>query len=285
MTASDAVNGEQFRMHTNIGPQSGSQGTLFQGGYPKNWPRGYTPERMHEVVNATVHSGLDPSTDHPSRSAETAQVRNTVARSTVPVEHLRDVSWYNNSSVTEGGTRGKYIGAPRNPTRAQIHIASGAGAEMTPIHEIGHHVSATVDKNLSAQYDSPSRRGAEEGYAENYAETHFRDRRGNRQASKNVAGNWAYGDYEKKHGDPGLFSHAFNTKRMESPVRQEAAAKQKAEEHAMMHPAPTGIHGQLPLLDRITHREGGLFGDGPDVHRWDYTMDDQKSKGLKRERG
>lgn len=49
------LNGEQFRMTTNMKASVNSQGTLFQGGKPidsARYPRGYTPARMAEVKGA-----------------------------------------------------------------------------------------------------------------------------------------------------------------------------------------------------------------------------------------
>lgn len=289
MSAGDALSGEQFRMHTNIKAAPGSQGTLFQGGYPTRYPRGYTPERMHEVVRATVHSGLDPSKQHASRAEMAARVRDTVARSTVPVEHLQRVGWYTNSGVSESHEAlGLYTKPGEHNSRASIHIAPGAEGGLTPIHEIGHHVSHEVEKTAHSAYNTPALRGEEEGYAENYAETHFRDRRGKTQRSTSTSGGWT-----KKDTDEGKwqFGNAFSAKRRESPLHQDAPSQ--AEVNAMSPRQrglpPQHVEGQLPLLDKtggsgyIERYEGGVRMKKDTARHWDYTYEDQK-RGLKRER-
>jgi hypothetical protein len=102
----------------------------------------------------------------------------TIARSTVPASHLDGLyANYHDSAVTAvgDGRSGDYQKQGR--ALGLMRIAPGRAASTTTIHEIGHHVSARIDQSEHSAYNTPTTRGAEEGFAENYAETHFRDRR------------------------------------------------------------------------------------------------------------
>jgi hypothetical protein len=181
-----------------------SQGTVFQGGNPspaaggQRWPRGYSPQRRDEVIGALRNhgdlredlagaAGEGWSTQAGETLGRQAHGISAIARSTVPVEHLRGnlrISW--GTGAASGPELGAYYpygqyGTKRDPWAGpdiSVHRVPGNEHGPTVIHEIGHHVSATVDKNVHSAYDTPQRRGQEEGYAENYAEKHWRDPKG-----------------------------------------------------------------------------------------------------------
>lgn len=196
-----------------------SQGTLFRGGTKyssdKRFPRGYTPERQAEVADAVVQPshkvffnkpnetstgtasdhfkdrrvtvGLNPKYPEGYRMEsrqETRRLVDTVARSTVPVDHLRGVQFRTNSSdqmLGQSNVSGHYDqrGDAMSHGDPVIRIREGRAAGSIPIHEIGHHVSSTQGNPWKSNYSYSSEDGGhEEAFADNYAEQHYRDRKG-----------------------------------------------------------------------------------------------------------
>lgn len=192
----------------------GSQGTLFRGGTKyssdKRYPRGYTPERRDEVAEAIVRPSVRNYTNQPSQTVtgtqssyykdrkvrssgdmsaplvnESAQpTRNLVdniARSTVPVAHLRGVQFRTGLSQVRLGEKvaGHWDPAGDALTNGGPVIRLRAGTESTsvPIHEIGHQVSHVHEGNRFPR-DENRHSGQEEARADEYAEQHYRDRRG-----------------------------------------------------------------------------------------------------------
>jgi hypothetical protein len=162
---------------------------LFQGGNPTRYPRGYPPERMREVLDR-VH----PKTyDARSSSPETRAILDTVARSTVPGHQMQNVEFVPaETKVSRGAYAGLQVGGSYQtvttrqqmpdgglefPKHGRVTVARGQEGTTTPIHELGHHVSQITGRP-SSQYNTVSRKGADEGFAETFAETHSRDARG-----------------------------------------------------------------------------------------------------------
>jgi hypothetical protein len=303
VSGADNVSRTQFRMHTNIGAQGGSQGTLFQGGHPRAgagqpWPRGFSPGRRAEVVSAMDSADPDSSYSvrhfmsgsHGRPAAELAPNAYTraddeqrtrpataagvasIARSTVPAEHIRGPRYYfANTSAQMDGNYGTYT---HRDSGSSINVLSDpkVAGGTTPIHEIGHHVSAAIDQNPHSagggrreHYDH----GVEEGYAENYAETHSRDQRGRPLRDFDTSpAKWS-GSYGMTGPDDDKYRYGFmpgfQEKRKQSPgvIRRTAAQASAAE-----YRSPSGINGQLPLLNKHTQQgETNSRGErGPDTH-------------------
>lgn len=193
-----------------MGPQfkdkPGSQGTLFSGGTKHSsdarFPRGYTPERLHDVADAIVPTTMSlsktgdggirrgtqsrdykdisyPTAPHLNESRQPLRrIVDNVARSTIPVEDLGGQLTVHSKSLggsggfdTHAGEYHAFVGHP------EIHIHPGMEENTTPIHEIGHHVSKQQGTDHSDYY-SHEERGQEEAFADNYADKHFRDRKG-----------------------------------------------------------------------------------------------------------
>ena len=181
-------------VRTNIKAKPGSQGTLFQGGSEQmtdaKWPRGYTPERLHEV-HQVVSPSKRPLRDRPSMgeydtNGETRKLIDNIARSTVPSEHLQRLQFFpgkldeemttgkGDSQMLAGGLYNKP--ATPNPNRfGMIRVRRGDADNPVAIHEIGHHASYLAGR---PDITTRTQQGHEEATADAYAETHFRDRRG-----------------------------------------------------------------------------------------------------------
>lgn len=250
------------------------------------WPRGFTPERQAEVADALGHyrssrvardkvhrdkrlNGTTLSQQGQRESGQIEAVR-TVARSTVPVEHL-------------AGLRGKFRVVPPSELNGAVasgqydethgvQIAGGAHRGPTPIHEIGHHVSSHILGTEHSAYEHPEQMGAEEAYAENYAEEHFRDRRGRPLSTPRAdPSSWTRGG--QRGGRYGGFHEGWDEERKGSP----AAARRAALPEKRPPGLPSGhVTGQMPLLDHVSTQGA----DGRTTVDWDYTHD----SGLKSRR-
>lgn len=200
-----------------IGPvlkdKLGSQGTLFRGGTkyssPNRFPKGYTPERQAEVADAVVRpsttvsltKGVTETRGVASNNFGDRKVRtsgdmsapmewqsnqatrnmvDTIARSTVPVEHLSGTQFRLGSPAQLGpkvaGHFDKGGDALTKPGEAVIRVAPEHTQGSTVIHEIGHNVSHQHEGN-SFPRDADKFSGQEEAFADDYAEQHFRDRK------------------------------------------------------------------------------------------------------------
>lgn len=286
-----ALNPRQFRMQTNIKVAPNSQGTLFQGGNPtpatgKPWPRGHSPERRDEVVEAMddwpgsggyprVHANLGSKhlqdyqrTYKGPHTAEVAATVSNIARSTIPAHHISGARYTVgiDKAYMPDAALGVYRKARGYKEHADVHIREGSAGTTTPIHEIGHHVSATVDRNEHADYSNATQRGHEEAYAENYAETHFRDRRGRPAPGFTTdASKWA--GREDTQAGANEFTRSFNQRRR---AGSPGIAARRAEELARSHSqqSPTGIVGQTALVSKV-------YGDAKQPTQWAYTTEDQ----------
>lgn len=210
-----------------VGPvlkdKPGSQGTLLRGGtrYSSDarFPRGYTPERLHEVADAVNNWNSGPGANKGARAntyrdyeyrtppdflpsgrhdAEPhRRLVDNIARSTVPVSDITNAEpgrrthfWVSRrfdgemEQKEQAGTHTHH--PPGHSNRHDIFIATPYVGDTTPIHEIGHHVSHMTGQH--AGYSTDTERGQEEAFADNYAEKHFRDRRGKQQDVGTYAG-------------------------------------------------------------------------------------------------
>lgn len=112
------------------------------------WPKGYTPERMKSVVDAT--SGFvndNVGTDHSYHLAN--KITETMARSTVPAENLNLFAEHATASVDTDPDFGQFdhanmeiainpkvLGKAKNRTLDQD--SSGTVASQITMHELGH---------------------------------------------------------------------------------------------------------------------------------------------------
>lgn len=140
-----------FDLRSNIKGKPGSQGTLFQvtGKSALNptlrWPRGYSPERQAEVHSALKATPIDPPDymedehepgDYKALHAYAPRVRDTIARSTVPAEHLQGLKYIHGHP--DQGTDGTYW-----PRRRELAVdMNQPEADEVLIHELGHHADA-----------------------------------------------------------------------------------------------------------------------------------------------
>lgn len=139
---------EAWEMRTNF-RKPGSQGTLFQVADKNSvlnpaqrWPKGYTPERMREVQEATkgLSIGYPDRLEHEHEPGEYEEMdsyrhktQQVIARSTVPTEHLKGLGEIHGEPGE--GHSGTYWYTPRT-----IGVdMTQRGADKTLIHELGHH--------------------------------------------------------------------------------------------------------------------------------------------------
>lgn len=179
-------------MRSNMKAKPGSQGVLFRGGKDQmtdaKWPRGYTPERLQLARSAVDPHNLYSKGEHGKASTtgpERRDLVDTVARSTVPREHLQDLQFYPGIRSLDHGSvvdlRGYYrhqghrLGASV-ADKPQVAILKGYETEPTTIHEIGHHVSRMTGQYSG--YDAAAKRGKEEAFADDYADKHYRPKPG-----------------------------------------------------------------------------------------------------------
>lgn len=239
---------QDWDVRTNLGQSPGSQGTLFSGGKqfasPERYPKGYTPERRREVDSAlTANEYKDTTAARPNGLGGTESVHvsnehyrrvlDTVARSTIPTEHLGPrVDHYDRTHPlqvqdAQAGNdlpRGTYAQHASYPNSALV-VPRGSVDELrvrpehtdsyAVIHELGHHHDAKENKTGFAEDGlAPGglTHGKAEGYADSYAQEHFRDKSGKRYgvptypaiAAGNTGAtfNTGYDIARKKHGAP-----------------------------------------------------------------------------------
>jgi hypothetical protein len=182
----------QFHVNPQLPKKANKQGTLFSA--QKKYSRGYTPQRMKDVNN-NLNSVQTPQSSsgetHPFTGPEgAAKVRETLARSRVPAAAMKGASVIvrgksdapaNNPNVSgvyrPNGNRtagnislfaktdhsAKY-GQPDSATKQSARQS----AEVTLLHEMGHHRSAMA-KTPQSNYLNDAHRGQEEGYADHHA--------------------------------------------------------------------------------------------------------------------
>ncbi len=111
------------------------------------WPKGYTPQRLQQVIDEVGMSiGDDLGTDHSSHVQR--KVEDTLARSTVPIETIRDILHVSPMEISEGtGAGGEF-----DPDDERISVdastlgkpgdflsdISGTVTSQTVMHEMGH---------------------------------------------------------------------------------------------------------------------------------------------------
>lgn len=250
------------------------------------YPRGYTPERMRDVVEngprifgPTVSGSQSSPAVIEARKAAALparRVRDNLARSTVPMggalkqTHISTGAEFDKNHITGGETGGTY----RHPTNPQFphRISLAPGMEDNPvlIHEVGH-LDSYVNERDHSSYRTKQAQGAEEAYADDFAVRNFRDRRGRPPTPD---GGYTR-DVRAGKTDP-----AF--------AQQYKASRQTAVDHVQAeldrrHPLLPANHvpGQMPLL------QGSMTGHGPDeVADWKYNAayeTDLPGAGLQRE--
>lgn len=277
------LTGKQFRMVTNMKAAPNSQGTLFQGGNAQRNPRGYTPERQAEVLG-----NLHPNTSAAMKSSETTRaVVGTVTRSTVPAETIRNVQFSGAGGpmrVARGSYSGLAVGGTyQGGTRfsddfkqmtltGKVTVAPGQEAGSTPIHELGHHESRLLGRK-SAEYNTPARKGADEGFAETYAETHFRDRRGRPDVTFDTTPRkWTS---NMGSASATTFAKHFQAERTGTPSRQRDfdAARQhkiladnKQEPLLHIHDLPESVQSQQRVLSQRKLRAGQQATPSARIH-------------------
>jgi len=240
-------------MRSNLKAKSGSQGTLFQGGKEQmtdaRWPRGYTPERLHEVMGPITHGGQRwLAQGERGKERQTGPDRrdliDNVARSTIPAHHLQGLQFYPGVHLTEEGTIGNYrrkgtrVGAA-TATGNQLHLAKGFADSPDAIHEIGHHVS--FERADHPGYDTPASRGKEEAYADEYAQTHYRPPRGDQY----YGGVGTYADGMPGGGRTAEFYDAYHAHRGTPRVGTELRARADAETaHERANPTLPGLENR-----------------------------------------
>jgi len=215
---------------TNLNNSPNSQGTLFQGGNAHIAPehrynKGYTPERMAAVQKAArwVGPGIAGDYDYPRERRGKVRAQETVARSTVPVEDLKGTSiqvlhpgLFPHRTGIKDGSDGVYQHRTERTIPGYIIVRECSEHRGTLIHEIGHHVSR-MSGSESSSYDTPAKRGAEEGFADHYADKHFRLAKG--QSTNDLKGRSPYRPYDNQVTDhagilrPEQFRDAYNAAR------------------------------------------------------------------------
>lgn len=234
-----------FREVPNIKAKAGSQGTLFQGGYPTGNHRGYSPERYAEVRQHTI--GPQFTSAGGGTLPERVRMTETIARSTVPVGHIRGVKFTPGQSTlsTDGERSPAGIYHQKNDykgiSQPSIGILKGYEGSSTPIHEIGHAVSDKL-RTPHSTYDTDHHQGSEEAYADNYAVEHFRDRKGNAMNTKRIYGGGLW-------NKTGAFRDGYEAARkFKTP---EEAAVSTPNPHDRTYPA-SHVPGQMPLIHKVT---------------------------------
>lgn len=192
------------------GPSMGVQGKLFRDPKPVDavrYPRGYTPERMREVRAAPL--GIVSGPARPGRlfsgPGGEDQVRQALARSTMPMSHVQVQSYYRPerqrdperqkqaASDNEGFVLHIRSESPEVGRHATGHFAAPSwqhypvrfgevhlGRDETPsrtaqtlMHEMGHSRSYSEMTEHSSR-ETPSKKGQEEAFADDYMMAHFR---------------------------------------------------------------------------------------------------------------
>lgn len=296
-----------------VGPvlkqKADSQGTLLRGGtkYSSDarFPRGYTPERLHEVAEG-IGSGYARGQgahsmtfrDHPylRRNEQSGEMEehgradnrpkrdlvDNMARSTVPMSDFEGKPgrrlhfWSYKGGDTELGNRdagGTYQAEPpSHSNRHDIKVHTDAVSGMAPIHELGHHVSHMADTEHS-KYSTPAERGAEEGFADRYAYEHFRDRSGKQADSMR---NYPPKDWQAE-GRPQEFHEAYKHVRGDIPQPTFKMGPALTPPKSIEQDSPTfnsmHLHNQLGLFSMtVDHRpkfdDSGNFNRTPESVQW-----------------
>lgn len=218
-------------VRTNIKAKPGSQGTLFQGGSDQmteaKWPRGYTPERLNEVLPSAApykSDVRDTPYEYGGSGSERRKLVDNIARSTVPGEHLQRLQFQPGTSAS--GMRHSGPNAdPMVPSgmynkrrrefeshQATVKLLKGQADRPVAIHEIGHHASQEQGTPHS-DYDTVQKRGQEEAFADNYAQEHYRPRRGEKYPGVGM-----YNGGDPDHVRTTEFFNAYHAHRDYRPV-------------------------------------------------------------------
>lgn len=264
------LNGDQFRLESQIKNKPNSQGTLFRADPSQRTPesrqpRGYSPERMQAVGQALGHRYGGKIWAPPGLHEGQAQALATVARSTVPLSDIqRETQGHKlqmnvtNTIHKDYGVRpdalGNYENADSHQPVARIELLPKATKGTTPIHEIGHHV------DRDRPYGSDEEKGRSEGFADAYAAKHARQPGYKRRAQPvdSEPGKWGSNDFQPS------FNAAYNTERHGSPH-----GALQPQQFGTSKDLPKGhVPGQLPLLHKTTSGVGRY--ESQQTTKWDY---------------
>ena len=242
------------------------------------FPRGYTPERMQDVVRngprvygpSVSGSQSDPQVIAAQKAAKlpNRRVRDNLARSTVSMggemknTQIFTGQQFDTNHITGGPTGGEYHKPVEGGRMHTVKLAPGLEDTPVLIHELGHLDSFASGRGHSS-YRSPEAKGAEEAYADDYAVRNFRDRRGRASATPEGGYTRAARSYQTDH----RFAQQYLASRETLPPKDNST------------PRPEGwprnhVEGQLPLLDRVS-----TGFDNHETADWDYTHE----SGMKRE--
>jgi hypothetical protein len=111
------------------------------------WPKGYTPQRLKDVVNATAGFVQDDvGTDHSAHLQN--KIVETMARSTVPTDTLKDLADYGTITVSRDTAEGEFdsenteirinpntLGKDKNKLNPD---PTGTLSSQMTMHELGH---------------------------------------------------------------------------------------------------------------------------------------------------
>lgn len=276
------LNGDQFTYQPGFSPTSKSkpakdkpqrqrgdqQGTLFrvnpsQRTPESRQPRGFSPERWRDVGLATgllpwrrdektgerVISGNGGVRVYHAHAQNTADTLSTIARSTVPMEDLKNLTVHA-SGETENGSTGVY--KRKTAIGPVAETFKGSGQSTTPIHEIGHHVDTEAGTIRNGNAASLADNGRDEGFADNYASKHARlpgYKRKPAEVPSHPSG-WdnQYGMKDNPYGRT-QFASGYHQERgtgQYAPLNEDQFADRRASgELPKSH-----VSGQLPLLHK-----------------------------------
>lgn len=254
----------EWDMRPNLNTNQFAQGTLFSGGErTPTYHRGYSPERRDAVRS---HTAVYASGPYPQRHAGANEMLDNLARSTVPLEHLKyplqiHATEPEASHAPEDFKNGTAIGlhTPRSdfgPNGAVIDVLPQHTRDSVLIHEVGHHASMLEGNEHSLHYSRQGQTGGrEEAYADDYAAEHYRDRRGRSQPR---------GDYYMGNRNS-VFRDSYLVHRKTGPDAEHRVDERRRGSMSQ-HEYEGGLRGQLPLLDKVS--DG--YNPPRSAPRWDY---------------
>jgi hypothetical protein len=201
---------------------------------------------------------------YPQRLGKEAELRDNIARSTVPVKDIGyplQIHATDDMKVTSNGVYQRKE-LRRGVAKVRPDVARGYAL----IHELGHHASHESGTTHSA-YDTDAKRGQEEAYADDYAAQHYRTRRGKPQP----VGDYAGGRAASTHGD-GRSVHFWNAY---EKYRQTGAGTERRAERREANrgqAVPGQLKGQEPLLHKVTTSSS----TGTSAPDWDYALGERR---------
>lgn len=259
------------------------------------------PGSRHNTVPAV---GED---EHPYQNAAVGNRRgrsklvDTLARSTIPVEHLKGLGSIDVQPEGEySGTYHRSIGEgfPAHINLNVTHTSergeppdyrlkqsaqwtpSHPDPEITLLHEIGHHVSnqsnaehsithhlATRDPEHHSEYRTTKQRAAEEGFADNYAMTHWK--RDPRQQTWQGHFDPRGHTYKERGNIPGQQTAAYDTtmaRKNDLPKRTTVTSDMERADRPMLSAGHPGVWDKTVKPEHVkgwgNDPEGAVYGRG-----------------------